>query len=494
MSLINVTNLTFSYENSYENIFENVSFQIDTDWKLGLIGRNGRGKTTFFNLLLGKYEYRGSISADISFEYFPYEVTDKNQYTIDVMKEICPKCMDWEMIKETSLLNVDTDVLYRPFCTLSKGEQTKVLLAALFLVSESFLLIDEPTNHLDMEGRRTLGNYLKKKKGFILISHDRKLLDSCVNHIISINRTNIEIQKGNFSSWWDNKSLQDNFEIMQNEKLKKEISRLTVAARRSAGWSDKVEKSKYNERSSGSKIDRGYVGHKSAKAMKRSKNIEARQQEAILKKTRLLQNVETYDDLQIRCLDYHKHCLVEIKDMALFYGNREICNGINFSIHRGDRIALYGGNGCGKSSIVKLICGKNIHYAGKLSVGSGLKISYISQDTSNLKGKLSEFIIENNIDETLFKSILRKLDFHREQFEKNIDDFSSGQKKKVLIAKSLCEKAHLYIWDEPLNFLDFFSRIQIEEMILRYQPTLLFVEHDETFREKIATMSVDLKY
>jgi len=234
MSLINVTNLTFAYEGSYDNIFENVSFQIDTDWKLGFTGRNGRGKTTFLNLLLGKYEYSGSISANVTFEYFPYEVQEQSSFTIDVIREISPNSMDWEIVKELSLLDMGYDALYRQFNTLSKGEQTKALLGAMFLKENSFLLIDEPTNHLDAEARQKLCNYLKKKKGFILISHDRSFLDNCVDHILSINKTNIEIQKGNFSSWWRNKELQDGFELAENEKLKKDINRLSSSAKRTS--------------------------------------------------------------------------------------------------------------------------------------------------------------------------------------------------------------------------------------------------------------------
>ena len=122
----------------------------------------------------------------------------------------------------------------------------------------------------------------------------------------------------------------------------------------------------------------------------------------------------------------------------------------------------------------------------------GLNFPTVSQNTDTLQGNLSVFAKNNGIDESLLKAILRKLDFSREQFDKDISDFSSGQKKKVLIAKSLCEKAHLYIWDEPLNFIDIFSRIQIENVILEYKPTLIFVEHDISFREKIATKVVNM--
>ena len=143
MSLINIQNLTFSYDGSYDNIFENVSFQLDTDWKLGFTGRNGRGKTTFLNLLLGSYSYSGKISSSVSFEYFPYKVEDKTAVTIDIVEQIYPDYQYWQIAKELNLLEVSEEVLYRPFNTLSNGEQTKVLLAVLFLKENSFLLIDE---------------------------------------------------------------------------------------------------------------------------------------------------------------------------------------------------------------------------------------------------------------------------------------------------------------------------------------------------------------
>lgn len=492
MSLINVTNLTFSYEGSYDNIFENVNFQIDTDWKLGFTGRNGRGKTTFMNLLLGKYEYRGVISSSVNFEYFPYEVKEKENFTIDVIKEISPNSMDWEIEKELSLLEVDFDVLYRPFFTLSNGEQTKVLLAGMFLKENSFLLIDEPTNHLDSEARKKLSKYLNRKKGFILISHDRAFLDNCVDHILAINKTNIEIQKGNFTSWWENKKLQDGFELAENEKLKKDISRLSKAAKRTSSWSDNVESSKFGSTNSGSKVDRGYIGHKAAKMMKRAKNIESRQQNMIEEKSKLLKNIESNESLKISQLSFHDNKVVELIDISIKYNDKSVCEGISFSIEQGERTAIQGKNGSGKSSILKLINGENISHTGVIRKNNQLVISYVSQDTSTLVGNLSEYAYENSIDESLFKSILRKFDFSREQFEKKIEDFSGGQKKKVLIARSLCEKAHLYIWDEPLNFIDVISRMQIEELLLEYKPTILFVEHDIAFCENVATKIIKL--
>ena len=259
MSLISVNNLTFGYDGNLNNVFENVSFNIDTDWKLGLIGRNGKGKTTFLKLLLEKYEYRGTISKSVEFDYFPFEVKNKDKITIEIVNEIAPNIEDWEIIKELNLLNTDAEILYRNFYLLSGGEQIKVLLISLFLKGNNFLLIDEPTNHLDLETRNNLVEYLKKKKGFIVVSHDRNFLDKVVDHIISINNTNIDIQKGNFSSWQENKNAQDNFELIQNEKLQKDINRLGVSARNTSDWSNKIEKTKYNHSGSKEMIDRGYV-------------------------------------------------------------------------------------------------------------------------------------------------------------------------------------------------------------------------------------------
>ncbi len=486
MSLIDIKNLTFAYEGS-RNLFENASFQIDTDWKLGFIGRNGRGKTTFLNLLLGKYEYDGQISAKVGFDYFPFGASEGQLDTIDVICGIHPGRLLWEVERELSLLQVAGDALYRPFQTLSSGEQTKVLLAALFLKENKFLLIDEPTNHLDMDARKIVGDYLASKQGFILVSHDRAFLDNCVDHILSINRTKIEIQKGNFSSWWENKKRRDNLELSENEKLRKEIFRLSESARRTKRWSEEVEKTKFGTRNSGLRPDRGYIGHKAAKMMKRSKSIESRQQTALEEKKKLLKDIEDTEKLKIFQLGYHKKRLVELDKVSIYYGDRLVCRDVSFTVDQGDRIALTGRNGSGKSSVIRLICGEGIKYTGTFSKGSQLEISTVSQDTSFLRGSLDDYARESRIDETLFKAMLRKLDFSRDHFEKDMSDFSGGQKKKVLIARSLCEKKHLHIWDEPLNFVDVFSRIQIEELLLEFAPTILFVEHDREFCGNIAT-------
>ena len=488
MSLINVTNLTFAYDGSYENIFENVSFQLDTNWRLGFTGRNGRGKTTFLNLLLGKYEYRGSISASVAFSYFPYYVADPSVLAIDAVEQMHPDYEYWRVAREMAKLALEDEVLYRPYGTLSNGEQTKLQLAVLFSKENNFLLIDEPTNHLDIRGRELVSRYLSGKRGFILVSHDRSFLDGCVDHILSINKSDIQICKGNFSTWWENKARQDAFEQAENEKLKREISRLEETAREKATWSDRTEATKI-----GSHVfDRGYVGHKAEKMMARSKAIEKRQTAAIEEKSRLLKNIERSDDLKIFQTPFHTKRLAELKAVTIDYGGGAVCENISFEIRMGDRIALQGPNGSGKSSIIKLLCGQDIPHTGEVWLGNGLKISYVSQDTSGLRGKLTDFARESGIDESLFLAMLAKLDVPKAQMEKDMSALSAGQKKKVLLARSICEPMHLHIWDEPMNYIDIISRMQIEAVLKEYQPTILFVEHDKAFCDNVATKVVEL--
>ncbi len=406
--------------------------------------------------------------------------------TMEVLQEAAPLAEEWELLRETGLLGVEAEALYRPFSTLSNGERTKALLGALFCGEEKYLLIDEPTNHLDAQGRRAAAEYLRRKRGFLLVSHDRSFLDGCVDHVMVLNKTGVEVQSGNFSSWWENKRRRDEFEQARNRHLQKEVGRLRQAAAQTSRWSDKVEATKKGTRTAGLRPDRGYIGHKSAKMMQRAKSIEDRRQRALEEKAGLLKDLERAETLKLRPLTARGR-LLDARGLSLFYGERRVCGPLDLQLEPGQRIALNGSNGCGKSTLLRFLLGEEITSAGTLVKLSGLTVSYVPQDTSHLRGRLRDYIRQSGVEEPLLLAILRKLDFPREQFEKNMEDWSAGQRKKVLLARSLCDSAHLYIWDEPLNYIDVWSRMQIEELLLAFQPTMLFVEHDETFRQRIAT-------
>ncbi len=528
MSFINISGLTFGYDGSYENIFENLSVFLDTDWRLGFIGRNGRGKTTLLRLLEGLYPYSGTIDSSVNFCYFPFSVENEHWNTLTVVRSIIAPFDEWErqmqecaesgderlllrygdileeytardgfiinelIERELGKLRVKADVLSRPFASLSGGEKTKLMLAALFLRKDSFSLIDEPTNHLDLLGREAVSAYLAQQKGFILVSHDRAFLDGCIDHVLSLNRGGIEVQRGTYSSWKENLDRKNAQELAQNESLKKDIARLEAARDTTARWSDRVEKTKIGQRVSGVKPDRGHIGHQAAKLMKRARAIEHRRDEAAREKSTLLKNLEESEPLKLTILTHHAPRLVEAEGLTIAYGDQPLFEPVSFTISSGQRLAVKGANGSGKSSLLKLVCGEDIPHRGRLSLASGLVISYVSQDTSHLRGGLREFAGQEGVDESLFLAILRKLDFARSQFEKDMAQFSAGQKKKVLLAKSLAQKAHLYVWDEPLNYVDVLSRIQLEELLAAYCPAMLLVEHDAVFLSNIADKVLEL--
>lgn len=497
MALIELKNLTFAYEGSYDNIFENVSLGLDTSWRLGLVGRNGCGKTTLLKLLQGELPHEGSIVFSVECAYFPYPVREPENDARYVAEEALGDRPLWQLLREMGKLGLEPELLDRPFSTLSGGEQVRLLLAALFAGEERFLLIDEPTNHLDMEGRKLVANYLREKQGFLLVSHDRDLLDGCVDHILAINRADIVLRQGNFSSWWQDKQRQDALELEQNQRLKKDIARLETASRRTKGWSDQVEKSKSGKATAASGggaafFDKGYIGHKSAKMMQKAKNLQRRQEAAMEEKKGLLKNIEQADALKIQGLPNRPGPLVELKDVEICYEEMPVCSGVRFSLEPGERLALQGPNGCGKSSLLRLVLGEQVPYTGQLYRRNGLVVSYVPQDASFLRGSLGDYARQRDIDESLFLTILRKLGFQRRQFEKHMEDYSEGQKKKVLLAASLSQRANLYIWDEPLNYIDLLSRLQIEELLKTSDVTMMFVEHDGAFCREIATKTVPL--
>ena len=487
MALINIANLSFAHDGG-QTIFDNVSLQLDTNWKLGLIGRNGRGKTTFLKLLLGEYPFNGAISTPVAMDYFPFAVVDPGQNGYAVARSICRELEDWRLEREASLLEFSLEALARPFTTLSGGEATKLLLAALFLRGNNFLLIDEPTNHLDIRARQVVGKYLRAKKGFILVSHDRSLLDGCVDHVLSINRADIELQRGNFSSWQINRERREQRELADNDRLKRDIARLEQSARRSADWSRAAEKGKYGN----GPVDRGFIGHKAAKMMRRSKSVEARRNKAMEDKLQLLRNIENEAPLSMRPQAFHSKRLIECRELSVSYGETAVLRNVSFSVTNGERLALHGKNGSGKSTLLKLLAGQSLEFQGTLHLPKSLRISYVPQDASFLSGSLKRFVHERGIDESLFRAVLHRFGFERKQFDTDMGDFSAGQKKKALLAASLCEEAHLYIWDEPLNYIDVISRIQIENLILEYQPSMVLVEHDKMFLQRVATSVLDL--
>ncbi len=521
---VSIRDLSFTYDGSYTPVFEHVSFNFDTSWRLGLIGRNGKGKTTLLRLLQKQYAYQGHIDMPLTPVYFPYPVEDMSASTRDVMMQAAndgPRsgfspigasdCLqspsvasaayggdgrveEWQLICELNQLDVDDSVLDRPFSTLSKGEQTKALLAALFAREDAYPLIDAPTNHLDAHGRNLVAEYLHRKDGFLLVSHDRAFLNRCIDHVLSINRSDIWVMQGNYNTWEARLNQQNEYEQNRNEVLRRDIKHLEESARRTAEWAAKAEKGKFHiAPSEAAAVDRGFVGAKAASMMKKASNAQRRQERAIKEKRSLLHNVEKVGELKLTVLRHPKDVLINVFNGRVEYDGRVICEGVHFTLRRGERLSLSGPNGCGKSSILKALVGMGGSLTGDISVAPNLIVSYVPQQTDDLTGTMAAFISRSDVDETLFKAILRNMDFTRDLFERPLEKMSQGQKKKLLLARSLCIPSHVYVWDEPLNYIDVLSRVQLEGLLLEYEPTMLLVEHDAMFLERVCTGTLKLE-
>lgn len=490
MALISIKDMSFGYDGTDILLFDNVNIILDTSWRLALAGRNGRGKTTLLKLLRGELDYSGEIKG----------VPD----TVSFPSREVPDVHEWKIRKELNQMGADPDIMYRPFETLSGGERTKLMLASLFSVDDAYPLIDEPTNHLDLEGREKVAEYLRSKEGFILISHDRAFLDRCTDHTLVITKTGLELVNATYSTWWENNEDRMDNEQARNAQLKKEMTSLENAMKKNAQWSAKAERSK-NRAHASSKVQedhfrRAYEGEQARKLMSLAKNLQNRNEKKLQEKQNLLKDLEKTERLKITGSDHHSRTPVVFKDVTVMRDGIPIVCGLDLTIRKGEKTALLGANGSGKSTVMKYIrrlgeCDDEVITAtGDINIAKGLKVSYVSQDTSGLKGNVSKAGDLSYDDRTLFNTILIKMGFTPDMLRRDADTLSLGQKKCVLIALSLCEHADLYIWDEPLNYIDIYMRKEIERLVRESDITMLFVEHDRSFEQAVADAEVILPH
>ena len=525
MSKITISNMSYYYEDYYNPVYEDINLVIKTDWKLGLIGRNGRGKTTLLKLLHGVLEpTSGKINMPVETEYFPYNNECGYTLTRDIIKENVGKLksmedtmeaiitendesrfdeysilqeqyleldgyeMESKILKELDDMRLDKSLLDREFDTLSGGEKTRIMLLTLFLRKKSFVLLDEPTNHLDEEGKEAVITYLQKKKGFIVISHDRSFLDQVIDHVLSINKSDITIEKGNYSSWKHNKDKKEEFEFRTRERLEEEIAQLERSAKSNRTWANIGNMQRYQ-----------FAGNGRANGvetyMRQAKRSEVRMQDNIDKKKQLLQNYEEVKPLVIHQKDdIEEKCLIKVKELSFKYAEdeKQIIKGFNYEVCVGDRIWIKGKNGAGKSTLLKLF--SKVLPSEAIEYAEGLQVTMVAQEPTWRKGYIRDGF-EEKIGTMVYERFLELCDYFElpESFlERPLETFSSGELKKVNIARALAEKNHMIVFDEPLNYMDTYFAEQLQKAILEYQPTIIFVEHDSYFGQAIATKTIQI--
>lgn len=476
MSIIMAEGVRFSYASSLAPVFENLCFTADSSWKTGLVGANGSGKTTLFKLLCGELPFYGKLQTSLNFVRFPFDV-GRDEPVYALAGRLGGE--EWEFYRELSLLGLPEDICARRFYELSGGERTKVMLAALFC-SGAFPLIDEPTDSLDLSGRRRLAGYLKAKRGYIVASHDRAFLNACTDHTLFLSDGVAEITDGNYSVWREERDRYLQRAAESKRKLEREAARMHEAAHRTEVWAFKAESEKFGVGGGG---DRGFLGAKAARIMKRSKTAAARKERAAENAKNLARALpEEGVKLAFTPLISRKQCLFSLNDFSLSVGGRELFSNFNLNITPGGRIAVTGPNGCGKSTLLKYIAEN----------ARGLEISYVSQQCDDVVGTPAEYAACFKISEGDFNSMLAKLGFANSDFGRDASVLSTGQRKKLALARSLMQPAHLYVWDEPLNYLDVSARELIEEAVANSNATMIFVEHDAQFVNNAATRVIKL--
>ncbi|WP_155286951.1 ribosomal protection-like ABC-F family protein [Lacticaseibacillus zhaodongensis] len=512
MSNITISNLTFAYPGQ-DNLFTKQSLQLDSSWHLGLTGRNGRGKTTLLRLLQG--QLHGSSDTRIEFPevptYFPQPVSDPERDAWEVASAISNAEL-WEVERELGALGIAEDALYRPYSSLSGGEQTKLLLAVLFADHNAFPLIDEPTNHLDIAGRKQVAAYLaRQKRGYIVIAHDRDFLDAATDHTLSIEKQQLVLTQGNFGAYEHAKARRDQTEEDEQAKLRKDIARLKSSAHDKKDWALSRENDIHGDphvKGSGGTGHSGFVTARAARMMKKSKNLEHRMDKQIHTEEALLQNVEHLDPLALDYEpDYHE-VLLRVANVTLQFGNQPLFAPVSFTVKRGERVALVGPNGAGKSSLLAAILrqapasstvtGQDAPtFAGTISgtidLTAGARRALVRQFYPDNRGPLQRFAAARKLNYQDLLNNLHKLGMPRSTFTVPIEQMSAGQQKKVELAASMATSAAFYIWDEPLNYLDVFNQDQIAAVIKSVQPTMLITEHDQHFIDAVASKVVELK-
>lgn len=518
----------FFYQDYYHPIFQKVNLSLNTDWKLGLIGRNGRGKTTFLNLLHGMIEpSQGVIQMPVQTSYFPYEVNRKYTRTMDILKETVAGLrtieiqmaelllqgenmsvekyldlleiyeqndgfeMESRIYKEVEQMELSSELLDRDFHTLSGGEKSSMMIIALFLRRDGFVLLDEPTNHLDPQKRETLARYLKRKKGFILVSHNLEFLDSCIDHVLAINKVDITLEQGNYTTWRMNREQKEGYELRTQQRLIQEIVQLERKAVKTRRWSDTGNTQKYdftcNARANGA---RAY--------MQQAKRAEQKIKDNLEEKKQLLCNLEEEKLLCIQQVE-SEGCLLELKNYSFCYPDScfQIINQFNFQIFSGERIGIAGKNGVGKSTFLKVLVSELLDEnmeEENIFRQENLKVAYAMQEPEFLVDSVIELIQDEKKERyDYFLDLCQRFDLPDDYLERPISTLSSGERKKLDMAKCISSKSQLLLLDEPLNFMDVNFREQLTKAILEQNITVIFVEHDEKFLRDVSTRIIRME-
>jgi len=495
------------------HVLKGINFEVYSGEKIGLLGKNGSGKTTLFKIIAEDEDYdSGSVSKaagkkveilaqmpvfdesctveDILRSSFKeigeiYEAMKKIEgdgnaavlarygKLMEEYERLGGYDVDFKIEKICNGMNIGADMRQSPFSLLSGGEKTRVNLARILLRDCDILLLDEPTNHLDLDSMKWLESFLREFSGTVVtISHDRVFLDNVIERVIEISEGRLNFYQGNYSFYVEEKERRFLTQSEQYKQQQKKIHQLETAAKRLHEWGRRAD----NE-----------ALHKRAFAMeKRIEQMDKVDKPAISKKMTEDFNSGSHAAKEVMFFD----------SVSKSYKSNVLLNNVSLSVDRNDRIALIGANGCGKTTLLKLIMGEESCDSGELKVSRNIKIAYMPQiiwfDDENLT------ILETlrgalNLPEEKVRSILARFKFRAPDVSKKVGNLSGGEKSRLKLCLLMQNKVNFLIMDEPTNHLDIESREWIEDAVEDFNGTMLFISHDRYFLNKFASKVWNMK-
>lgn len=475
--LLDVNNVSKSIK--HKEILNDISFKLYKKDKIGIVGRNGVGKTTLLRIITSDLEAdSGSIKFYGSFGYLPQNLfTNNHIYVYELMNETNKYGEFLSLLNKFRL----KDIEHQKIESLSGGEKTKLYLIKLLLRKPDVLILDEPTNHIDNETKEWLEDFINNFDGAVLmVTHDRYFLDKTVTKIFELENKSIKEYSGGYTFYAKQKKIELDRERREYTQYVKEKKKLEIAARKHMERANKYNNMSQND----------FQRHKAAKIAKRSKAIISRLENMEEKK-----KPEVSKNINIKLQgssDKISNILVRAEGLSKSY-DRVLFENVNFNIYRNSRIGLVGKNGVGKSTLLKGIMGK-VQLDGKIYIAPSTKIGYFSQELEelNLDTTILEELKSINSHESYVRTLLGSMLFRRDEVYKKISNLSYGERVRVAFLKLILEENNLLILDELTNFLDIPTKEIIEDALLDYKGAILFVSHDRYFINKMAEETWEL--
>lgn len=470
------------------NILNNINFDIGIGERIGLVGANGAGKSTLANIIAGRLDMDGGSlcwhKKSVNIGYLRQEsayienVSDEGNikdYLYTASTLALKKVYEWD---DTKLKN------------LSGGEKTKLSISKIWSRNPDFLILDEPTNHLDYDGVRWLINEIKKYKGTVLvISHDRYFIDECVTKIFEIENNTLKQYNGSYSFYREEKKRRYESQLNQYYEQEEKKKRINEQISILKNWSAKAHRDApakaiaSGNKKGGKEFLRAKAKKMDIQIKSRIKRLEKIEIEGVEKPKE-----ERKIDFRLKSAVLKGNRVIEVSGISKAFKDKVLFKESSFYVHKGEKVGIFGKNGCGKTTLIKLLMGVEESDKGDIFFSSSVKLGYLSQDISYLdmkKNVLDCFEITSKEGLGNLRTLLFNMGFSEDMLSQSLGSLSLGELTRLRIAELINKECDLLILDEPLNHLDLNSREKLEEVLLNYNGTILLISHDRYMMERV---------